>query len=587
MTFIGSRLHPADNIHLPAEVFHTMYSTLRNTWDELIAPGAPFEITTAQVRGQTIKTYLNAPPNVRDFWLATSAFADRDYLVYDDERWTYARAHKEVASIAAWLRDQNIERGDRVAIAMRNYPEWLLSYWACLSQGIAVVGMNAWWTPSEMKYGLEDSSPKAIICDQERLDRFKEIRQAFPDMAVVGVRTGAGEDVISFGTLTQNQNPMPGAAVDPDDDACIFYTSGTTGKPKGAQLTHRGCINNVMNLAFAGSTFGAAIARFKGVDLPPPEDAPIGATLVTTPLFHVTANNCMAYGNTMTGGKLVHMYKWNAGEALRLIEQEKITAVSGVPTMAREIISHPDFANYDTSSMLTLGGGGAQLPPDLVGKISDAVDTAMPNTGFGMTETCGIVTSIAGDYFIDKPESCGPAMPNFEAMCVDADGNEVARGEVGELWVKGACVIKGYLNRKEATAESITDGWLHTGDIARMDEDDFIFIVDRLKDMVLRGGENIYCAEVEGVMYAVDGIAECSVFGVKDDRLGEEVGAAVLLKSGYELTADDIRQECLKSAARHKVPRYIWMMNEPLPRNASGKFLKRELRDILDIADAG
>jgi long-chain acyl-CoA synthetase len=379
---------------------------------------------------------------------------------------------------------------------------------------------------------------------------------------------------------------LPERQVDGDEDACIFYTSGTTGRPKGAQLTHRGCVNNIMNLAFAGASFGAATALANGEAPPNPEDAPIGVGLVTTPLFHVTANNCLAHGLTLTGGKLVHMYKWDAGEALKLVEREGITNLTGVPVMSRELISHPDFAKYDTSTLLSVGGGGAQLQPDLVGKIDKSVASARPNTGYGMTETCGIITSINGIYFVDKPESCGPAMPNFEAKCVDADGNTVAPGEVGELWVKGACVIKGYLNREEATAESITNGWLHTGDVARIDEDGFIFIVDRVKDMVLRGGENIFCAEVETVVFEIDDVAECTVFGVEDDRLGEEVGLAVFLKPGATATPDSIRQYCTEHMAKHKVPRYIWIMDEALPRNASGKFLKRELRDTLSVDNA-
>ena len=287
----------------------------------------------------------------------------------------------------------------------------------------------------------------------------------------------------------------------------------------------------------------------------------------------------------MNGGKLVHMYKWDAGDALQLIERERITSMSGVPVMSRELISHPDFSSRDTSSLMSLGGGGAQLQPDLVGKIDASVATARPGTGYGMTETCGIITSIGGDFFVDRPESCGPAMPSFEAQIVNADGETVTEG-TGELWVRGAPVIKGYLNRPEATAETITDGWLHTGDVARIDEDGFIYIVDRVKDMVLRGGENVYCSEVETVLFQIEAIAECSVFGVPDDRLGEEVGAAIYLHPGASETAESIRSFAGALMAKHKIPRYIWLLDSPLPRNANGKFLKRELREILAPADA-
>jgi len=564
-----------------------MYQALKTVWNELTSPGQPFEITSVEVRGQSIKAYAAAPPSLREMWLASAAFADRDYLVYENERWTYSDAHRDVAAIANWMAKQGIKQGDRVAIAMRNYPEWLLLYWACVSQGIAVVGVNAWWVASELAFGLEDSAPKLLICDQERLDRFNEIKDQFPDLPVVGVRLKAPIDgVIDFSEVLKDGGELPAASIDPDEDACIFYTSGTTGRPKGAQLTHRGCVNNVMNLAFWGTAMSHSLARANNMPPPDPSVAPIAAGLITTPLFHVTANNCMAQGTTLSGGKLVHMYRWDAGDALKIIAKERITSLSGVPVMSRELISHPDFDKHDTSSLLTVSGGGAQVQPDLVGKIDRTVKTARPGTGYGMTETCGIITSIGGDFFVDRPDSCGPAMPNFEAKCVDAEGNEVPQGSVGELWVKGACVIKGYLNRAEATAETITDGWLHTGDVARMDEDGFIYIVDRIKDMVLRGGENIYCAEVEAVLFNLDVIKECSVFGIPDDRLGEEVGVAIVLKPGTLITADEIRAHSAAQMAKHKIPRYIWILEQPLPRNASGKFLKCELRESLALQDA-
>jgi long-chain acyl-CoA synthetase len=203
-----------------------------------------------------------------------------------------------------------------------------------------------------------------------------------------------------------------------------------------------------------------------------------------------------------------------------------------------------------------------------------------------MTETCGIITAVSADFFVDKPASAGPAMPSFEVKCVDDAGETVPLGEVGELWVRGSQVIKGYLNRPEATAETITDGWLHTGDIARLDEDGFIFIVDRKKDMVLRGGENVYCAEVEAALYRHDAVAEVCVFGVADDRLGEEVGAAVVIREGWVADAGGLRDHCAAIMARHKIPRYVWILTEPLPRNANGKFLRRQLRETLNIAEA-
>jgi long-chain acyl-CoA synthetase len=565
----------------------TLYQELRSVWDELTSVGSQFEIAEVEVRGQMLKTYKHQPPSLRELWLMSAAHGDADYLVYDDERISYTEAHRQVPQIANWLRDKGVVQGDRVAIAMRNYPEWLLAYWACVSTGIACVGMNAWWVGPEMVYGINDADPKVIIADSECLELAVSVSDQIGDRILVGVRVEDVPDgVVAWDELTHGDAPLPDVSIDPDEDACIFYTSGTTGRPKGAQLTHRGCVANVMSLAFANAAQGQA-AKLANGPRPGGRPTPAGpSALIVTPLFHVTANNCVAHAMTLVGGKLVHLYKWDPGEALRLIEAERITTISGVPVMSRELMAHPDFASRDTSTLTSLGGGGAQLHPDLVQKIEDEVTNARPSTGYGMTETSGIITAISADFFVDRPDSAGRVMPCYQAKCFDDEGNEVPLGQLGELWVKGAQVVKGYLNQPQATAETITDGWLHTGDIARMDEDGFIYIVDRKKDMVLRGGENIYCAEVEVAVFEHGAVVETSVFGVPDDRLGEEVGAAVVVAEGAELDAEALRAHLTQLIAKHKVPRYIWFQTEPLPRNASGKFLKRELRAALDPANA-
>ncbi|MEM7410033.1 MAG: class I adenylate-forming enzyme family protein [Myxococcota bacterium] len=564
-----------------------MYAELREVWQELTGPGGPFEIGRVDVRGDALLAYANAPGSLRDLWLAAGAHGDADYLVYEDERWTYADAQRDVRAIARWLVDAGVRPGDRVAIAMRNYPEWMLAYWATTAVGAVSVGMNAWWTGPEMVFGVEDATPKVLICDDERLERFLPERGVAPQCQIVSVRAKQAlpEAVIPWSDLLAKPGELPSVEIDPDSDACIFYTSGTTGRPKGAQLTHRGCVNNLMSLGFWNTAAAMASQRAGKSERGGGAPTTLGA-LVVTPLFHVTANNCVAHSMTASGGKLVLMYKWEAGQALGIIEREKITNLSGVPTMARELITHPDFATTDTSTLKALGGGGAPLQPDLVGKIESKVETARPSTGYGMTETCGIITANSADFFVDKPASAGPAMPVFETKCIDADGNDLPPGEVGELCVKGAQVIRGYLNRPEATADTIQDGWLRTGDIARIDEDGFIFIVDRAKDMVLRGGENVYCAEVEATIFSYEGVAECAVFGVEDERLGEEVAAAVMVKPGAEIDVQALRAHCAERIAKYKVPRYIWLLDEALPRNASGKFLKRQLRDELKLPDA-
>ena len=576
-----------------------MFDHYDAAWNELIAEGSPFAVTEIEVRGHPVRVFENAPPTMRALWELARLHGDKTYIVYEDEHYTYAEIDARVRALAHHLRDvHGVGAGDRVAIAMRNYPEWVISYWAIASIGAAAVGMNAWWTSQEMAYGLSDSKPKVLIADDERIERalpvLDELRAVAP-LHVISVRSdrelpeGADrwDDVIH---PDQAPADLPDADIDPDDDVTIFYTSGTTGFPKGAQLTHRGSVHNVMNIAFMTSTAQAAEAKAVAAgEVPPPEptsepaEAPQPVFLAPTPLFHVTANNCLLQPCTLAGGAIVFMYKWDAARALELIERERVTNFSGVPTMSREMLLHPDWATRDTSTVQSMGGGGAPLQPDLVDKIDESLESGVPSTGYGLTETHGIVTANSAKLYTAKPSSCGRVVPTLEARLEDEFGEVLAPGAdvVGELCVRGAVVIKGYLNREEATADSIRDGWFHTGDIARIDEDGFVYIVDRAKDMVLRGGENVYCSEVETAIYQHPDVAEAAVFGVPDDRLGEDVAAAVVLRPGRSLTQEDLASFLAERIAKFKIPATVWFRDEPLPQNANGKFLKRELRDQL------
>ncbi|MFZ9230942.1 MAG: class I adenylate-forming enzyme family protein, partial [Ilumatobacteraceae bacterium] len=544
---------------------------------ELDAPGSPFATHMTTIRGVPAKSFVAAPPTMRAIWETTVAHADKDYLVYEDERYTYAEIHAQVRKLAAYLVANGVTPGSRVAIAMRNYPEWVVGYWAGVSVGAAVVGMNAWWTPPEMEYALNDSEPRVLIADDERLERLLQMPSQRP-MHIIAVRTDRaipGEGA-TWASVMASADPgsLPAVSIDPDDDATIFYTSGTTGFPKGAQLTNRGSVHNILNIA--AMTTAVAMSEQKAIaagDVPPPPPAPPAlpaSFMAPTPLFHVTACNCILHPATLTGGKVVLMYKWDPGRALELIEREKVTNFSGVPTMSREMLMHPDWSKRDTSSLAGLGGGGAALQPDLVHKIAGALKNGQPSTGYGMTETHGIITANSSRWFVAKPESCGPAVPTLETKLVDEEGRDLPAGPntVGVLCVRGSVTIKGYLNRPEATADTIKDGWLNTGDIARIDEDGFIYIVDRAKDMVIRGGENVYCSEVETAIYHHDAIAEACVFGIPEERLGEEVAAVLVLRPGASLTEDELRQFLAASLAKHKIPTKIWFRNEPIPRNA-------------------
>ena len=563
------------------------YLAARN---EITGPGSPFAVTTEVVRGVTLKSFAAAPPNMRSMWEISAVHGDKDYLVYEDERFTYNEVHAMVRKLAQHLVAHGVGSGTRVALAMRNYPEWVAGYWATISIGAAAVGMNAWWTAPEMEYALNDSAPLVLIADDERLERFQQLTNV-PPMHVISVRTDRAVqgDGVRWADVMSADDPgvLPDASIDPDDDATIFYTSGTTGFPKGAQLTHRGSVANIFNIAAMGAITTAAeqkaVALGEVTAAPAPAVAYSPAFMAPTPLFHVTACNCLLHPATLVGGKVVMTYKWDPGRALELIERERITNFSGVPSMSRELLMHPDWSTRDTSSLVGMGGGGSAVQPDLVHKIAGALKTGQPSTGYGMTETCGIITANSARLYIAKPDSCGPLVPTLEGKLVDEDGKDLPPGPntVGILCVRGSIVIKGYLNRPEANAETIKDGWLNTGDIARIDDEGFVYIVDRAKDMVIRGGENVYCSEVETVIYNHDAIAEAAVFGIPEERLGEEVAAVLVLRPGATLTEEELRTFLSASLAKHKIPTKVWFRSEPIPRNATGKFLKRELRKEL------
>jgi len=562
----------------------TDFATIR---DQLTAPGSPLELRDIDVRGVPMREFANAPATMRDVWTMARAHGDALYIVFEDEHYTYTQVDAQVRGLAAVLVDDyGIGPGDRVAVAMRNYPEWIVSYWAIVSVGAAVVGMNAWWTPQEMAYGLTDSQPRLLIADGERVANVVQVLdevRAERKLPIIAVRHDGQlpADAVNWDAVVDAKaapDAIPQVAIDPDDDATIFYTSGTTGFPKGAQLTHRGSVTNLMNLAFM-QAWADAVMRARHpelVDEPDPDVRPV--SLAPTPLFHVTACNCGLHPLTLVGGTIVLMYKWDAGRALELIEREKINRSGGVPVMSRELLAHPDFETRDVSSLVSLSGGGAQLQPDLVEKIGATGRT--PGTGYGLTETHGIVTAVSAKFFADKPDSCGPVVPTLDVKLVDDAGNDLAPGDdvVGQLCVRGSVVIKGYLNKPGATADAIRDGWFNTGDIARIDDEGFVFIVDRAKDMVLRGGENIYCSEVESALFQHPDVVENVVFGVPDQRLGEIVGACVVIAPDTKVDEADLAAFVGDRLAKFKVPQRWWFRTESLPRNANGKFLKRQVK---------
>jgi long-chain acyl-CoA synthetase len=548
----------------------------------LTAPGEMFETEEAEIRGVTTTVWKHCPPTLVDVLTASRGYGDATFLVYEDERTTFDEHFRAAAHLARQLRDRfGVEKGDRVAIAMRNFPEWSIAFWGAAAAGAVVVPLNAWWTGEELHYGLADSGSTVLVCDQERAERIAGYLTYLPDLRTTIVARTAPRDVPvgmqAFSDVVgavPDSVELPDVALDTDDDATIFYTSGTTGRPKGALGTHRNICTNPISLMY----INVRDAMRAGTD---PTGGGQNSNLLSVPLFHATGCHSILVTNLLTGGKLVMMHRWDAGKALELIEREKVTTFGGVPTMVMQVLDHPDFASRDTSSVRSIGYGGAPAPPELVRRVKAHFPVGKASNGYGLTETSSVSTMNSGPDYEAKPDSVGPPVPVVSVKTVDVSGQGVAVGAIGELWIKGPNVVKGYWGRPEATGEIFTDGWLHTGDVARIDEEGFVYIVDRAKDMLIRGGENVYCVEIEDVLHEHAGVADAAVIGIPHPVLGEEVGAVVQVRPGNSVSEADIQEHVASRLASFKVPVRVWLSPEPLPRNPAGKLLKRQLRDEL------
>ena len=574
----------------------------------LTAPGELFEMEELEIRGVPTRTWKHAPPSLRAVLDMSRAHGDATFLVYEDERTTFAEHYRIACTLAHRLQSTfGIAQGDRVAIIMRNLPEWIMAFWGATLAGAIVVPLNAWWSGEELRYGLEDSGSKVAFVDTERAERIRPFLGGLSDLGAVIVadehRTeptsplqvyepaGGAAPVaewpfpLALGTADEAASP-PDIAIDPEDDATIFYTSGTTGRPKGAVGTHRNMVTNLMSLFFI-NTRGSK--RFGNPALEATGDKTQPAFLLSVPLFHATGCHSVMVSNVAAGGKIVMMHHFDPERALELIEREKIGTFGGVPAMVMQVLDSPNFSKFDTSSIRGVSYGGAPAPPDLVRRIREAWPVGQPSNGYGLTETSSVTSMNTGGDYVARPESVGPPVPVCDVAVVPEDfgGDEpddtLPRGPDvrGELWIKGPNVVRGYWNRPEETAKTFSRGWLHTGDVARLDEDNFIYIVDRAKDMIIRGGENVYSVQVEAALFEHPAVADCAVIGVPDPTLGEEVGAVVVLRPGARVTADELGRHVKARLAGFMVPTHIWFRSEPLPRNPQGKVLKRELRDEL------
>ena len=560
-----------------------MTMTFQEACAAVCAPGSMFEIQETEVLGQTSKVFAGTPPNIRALFELAALRTD-EFIIFENERWTMPQLLKLAGQIGHLLVNElGVTKGDRVAIAMRNYPEWIAAFAAITSVGAVVVPMNAWWVTDELVFAIEDSGSKVVIADAERLQRMQDAAPGAIDAKVIVARaTGKLPDGVlnlDEAVAQLDDATMPDADIDPDDDMTILYTSGTTGRPKGAVSTHRAVLSAL--IAFAARAAVSAVREPEDPDTVEEGGAPQTAFMLCVPLFHVTGLVPVMLGSFVSGAKLVMTYKWEPNRALELIEQERVTNFVGVPTMSWDLLEAETFAERDTSSLRSVGGGGAPMPPELVKRIDENFQRGRPGLGYGMTETNAYGPQNAGDDFVNNPKSTGRPVPIMDVKVTDLEGNDLAVGETGEIWFRSPSLIRGYWNRPEATAETIVDGWLRSGDIGHLDDEGFVYVSDRAKDMILRGGENIYCAEVEATIYEHPAVYEAAAYGIPNERLGEELACHVMVKEGVTLDAGDLQKFVGERLAKFKVPSVITIVNESLPRNASGKILKRDLRDAL------
>lgn len=553
--------------------------TRQETIVELTGEGMPLELQTVEVHGNPLRVFKNAPDSLREVWLLAAQQGDAPYSIYEDNVLTYANAHRQVVSVAAWLTARGVKKGDRVALGMRNYPEWAIAFWATQCIGAVMVSLNAWWIADELKYALSDSGATAVIVDGERQDRMSDglLAELGIDVALVA-RGTARPGITSWEEAAGDASAvLPEVEILPDDFATILYTSGTTGFPKGAAGTNRNYITNMWN-----GKFSVALAG-KMAGVPPTASASAKTQTValsTFPFFHI-AGLCGLINNTTNGVCVVTQFKWDAGDALRIVEKYKVNVFGGVPTVVRSFLEHPDFLKFDLSSISAIGQGGAPVPPDSVATIeTEFSGKVSASNGYGLTETTAAVIGNSGAAYFAKKDSVGLPYVGTEIRIAAEDGNEVPQGDIGEVWVYGPNNVRGYWNKPEETKKAFTDGWFHTGDAGYVDADGFVYVVDRIKDMVLRGGENVYCVEVETVLFEHAAIRDCAVIGLPHDKLGEEVAAVLVAADGFGSDHDAEILEFLKTRlASFKVPSKIFWHQEELPRNATGKVLKKDLRD--------
>ena len=550
---------------------------------QLTGPGSPFEIETTEVAGLPMRNWKHRERSMREKVANAGLRGDEEFMVQGDRRISYGEFARRVWGTAHVLaKDYGFEKGDRLAVLSYNCPEWLIALFGAVSGGGVGVGLNGWWTTEEIEYGLRDSGSKVLIVDERLYPRAEPVIEKIDTLeTVIYIGESAPKGTVPVEDVIIPHETPPDVPIDEDDPFVILYTSGTTGRPKGCITTHRGTIAQVTGIIFAqvaGAMTGTMQSRAQAGEAT--GEKPALVNLMSSPLFHVGGLHSGFCAGMTAGAKLVFTEgRFEPEQVMQLIQDEKVVNWGAIPTMLHRVVHHDKVRDYDLSSLRAVSFGGAPTPPETIEKAREVlpIEPSFANA-YGLTETHGVATVNGGKNLLDKKKSIGRPMPLLDLVIRKEDGTPVAPGELGEITMAGPLVTPGYWNRPEATAETVRDGWLWTGDVGYEDEDGFFFVADRAKDMIIRGGENVYCQEIEACLADHPAVDEAAIIADPCPDLGERVHAVVVLNDGATVADAELQSHVGARLAQFKVPERFTYRTDALPRNPAGKILKNLLR---------